>query len=770
LIKKNINIHRKVKLVGISIIAVLFLIWLFKPSEDFIQPYSTVVEDCNGNLLSATIASDGQWRFPPSDSIAFKFKTCIKLFEDQYFDYHPGFNPISLLRAFKQNWNSNKIKSGGSTITMQLIRLSRRKKRTYFQKVIELIKAVKTEFNYSKESIFSLYCASAPFGGNVVGLEAASWRYYGRAPHLLSWSESATLAVLPNAPSLIYPGKNQQRLLKKRNFLLKKLAENHYINQTQYELSIEEPLPQKPLKLPQVSNHFLNYLSAKGNKGKRIVSTVQIELQLKINELAEQYYKQYAHEEIDNLAIVVIDAKQGEVIAYLGNSNCPSNNCGAKVDIVQSKRSSGSTLKPFLYAFAIEEGQIFPNTLIEDVPTKIANYQPENFSRSYDGAVSAKKALYRSLNVPAVRLLQKYGLEKFHKRLKYLDFKSINKSPDHYGLTLILGGAECTLWELCNAYYTLSKKASNSDLTKIKLIKDQEKLTYKFPYLSTEAAYITAEMITETRRPTEQGAWKIFSSARNIAWKTGTSFGHRDAWSIGITPEFVVGVWTGNADGEGRPGLTGVRKAAPIMFDVFRLLPESSWFKPPDHLISINVCEKSGCLPNPYCDQKTTIMAPTMGIHHKTCTFHTLVQLDSTEKFQINSNCYPTHKAIQKSWFTLPPLQEWYYKYRHPDYELLPNYKAGCEEEKFKIMDFIYPKGNSSILIPKDLKGVKNPIIFHAVHKNENAILFWFLDEQFIGKTKSTHKIEVNHANIGIKTVIVIDEKGNKIKRKINFI
>lgn len=749
---------------------ILLLIAVFKPNEDFIKPYSTVIEARNGELLSATIAKDGQWRFPPSDSIPFKFKSCIKLFEDQYFDYHFGVNPISLLRAFKQNWKSNKIKSGGSTITMQLIRLSRRKERTYFQKIIELLKAIKTELNYSKKNIFKLYCANAPFGGNVVGLEAASWRYYGRPPHLLSWAEAATLAVLPNAPSLIYPGKNQKKLLKKRNFLLKKLLQNNYINQTQYELSIDEPLPQKPLRLPQLTNHLLHYMSSKGNQGKRIISTVEIELQIKINELAEQYYKQYAHEEIDNLAIVVIDAKEGEVISYLGNTNCPSNNCGSKVDIVQSKRSSGSALKPFLYGFAVEEGQLFPNTLIEDVPTKIADYQPENFNRKYDGAVAAKKALYRSLNVPAVRLLQKYGLEKFHKRLKYLNFNSIKKSPDHYGLTLILGGAECTLWELCQAYYTLSKKASQSELYQIKLIKNEKEKIYSFPYLSTESAYITAEMITETRRPLEEGAWKIFSSSRKVAWKTGTSYGHRDAWSIGITPEYVVGVWAGNADGEGRPGLTGVKKAAPIMFDVFRLLPKTTWFNPPKGLISIKVCEKSGYLPTKACKDIVSIMTPPMGIHQKSCPYHTLIQLDSNEKFQINSNCYPIHQSVQKSWFTLPPLQEWYYKYRHPDYELMPSFKAGCMEEKNKIMDFIYPKGNATILIPKDLKGEKTSTIFHAVHKSENATLFWFLDDTFLGKTKSTHKIEVNPSKTGLRKIIIVDEKGNRIEKKVEFI
>ena len=744
--------------------------WLVSPNKVLVKPYSTVVEDKNGELLSATIANDGQWRFPPSDSIPYKFRTAIRLFEDEYFNYHPGINPLSLLRAFRQNWQSAKVKSGGSTITMQLIRISRRKQRTYWQKIIELILALKIELKYSKKEIFSLYTANAPFGGNVVGLEAASWRYYGRSPHLLSWAEAATLAVLPNAPSLIYPGKNQIKLLKKRDYLLKKLYSKNYIDKTQYDLSVEEPLPQKPLRLPQNANHLLQFLSVSGNKGKRIVSTVKRELQLKVNEIGEQYYKQYSHEQIDNLAILVLDVKNGEVLAYVGNSICPSKNCGGKVDLIQSKRSSGSTLKPFLYGFSLEEGQLFPNTLIKDVPTKIAEYQPENFDRKYDGAVTAKKALNRSLNVPAVRLLQDYGLEKFHSRLKYLGFKSINKGPNHYGLTLILGGAECTLWELCNAYYQLAKKANNEEIINLKTISSEKRSFIKYPFLSAESTFMIAEMITETKRPLGQGAWKIFNSARKVAWKTGTSYGHRDAWAIGTTPEYVVGVWVGNADGEGRPGLTGVKKAAPVMFDVFRLLPETSWFKSPDKLVPIKTCKKSGYLPTSSCKETVTIMAPAMGVHQKSCPFHKIVQLDSTQKFRINSNCYPLHKSISKSWFTLPALEEWYYKRRHPDYKVLPSFLGGCEESDAKIIDFIYPKGNTAILIPKDLKGKKGRTVFHAVHKNETATLYWFLDDIFVGTTKVNHKIEISPEYSGKRKIIVIDNNGYRIEKSIFFI
>ncbi len=768
--KTVLSLISKIRIFGFSFIVIGLFCFVYIPNKGLEKIYSTILEDENGELLSATIAPDGQWRFPPSDSVPYKFKTAIRLFEDEYFDYHPGFNPISLIRAFRQNLKSNKVKSGGSTITMQLVRISRRKKRTYFQKIIELFLAVKTEINYSKEKIFQLYIANAPFGGNVVGLEAASWRYYGRAPHLLSWSEAATLAVLPNAPSLIYPGKNQERLLKKRNFLLKKLLKKKYINPTQFELSLDEPLPQKPIKLPQKANHLLQYLNKKGNKGKRVISTINRQLQMQVNNIGKQYYTQYAHEQIDNIAILVLDVKKGTVMAYMGNSNCPSKNCGGKVDIIQSRRSSGSTLKPFLYGFAIEEGQIFPNTLIEDVPTKIAEYRPENFDRRYDGAVSAKTALYRSLNVPAVRLLQKYGLEKFHARLKYLNFNSINKSPNHYGLTLILGGAECTLWELCQAYYTIAKIANGSEISHLKLIENEEKLFFKFPYISKEAAYVTSEMITETRRPLEEGAWKIFSSARKVAWKTGTSYGHRDAWSIGMTPDYVVGVWVGNADGEGRPGLTGVKKAAPVMFDVFRFLPKTTWFNEPSGLQSIKVCEKSGYLPTNACEKTISIKAPSMGIHQKSCPYHTLVQLDSNKQYRINSNCYPIHKSVQKSWFTLPPLQEWYYKYRHPSYEILPPYINDCGQEAKKVMDFIYPKNNTSIYIPKELSGKRSKTVFHAVHKDENATLFWFLDEQFLGRTKGTHKIEIDNKSIGEKILIVVDNQGNEVKMKVRFL
>ena len=760
------------KLSASLLLAIIFLCyWFCLPNDIFKNTYSTVVEDKNGHLLSATIADDGQWRFPPSDSIPYKFKTAIRLFEDEYFYSHFGVNPISIFRALKQNFKYSKIRSGGSTITMQLIRLSRRKKRSYTEKIKEIILATRTEFKYSKNEIFNLYASNAPYGGNVVGLEAASWRYYGRAPYLLSWAETATLAVLPNAPSLIYPGKNQNRLLEKRNRLLKKIMLKGFINQEEYELSIIEPLPQKPHKLPQKANHFLQFAIKSGFKGERLISSIDEHIQDRINQIALQHYNQLSLEQIDNLAILILDAQNGKVLSYIGNSNCASNNCGGKVDIIQSKRSTGSTLKPFLYGFMMEEGMVLQEELVEDIPTKIADYSPENFDRSFDGAVKLNNALTRSLNIPAVRLLQEYGLEKFHTRLKKLGFNSINKGPNHYGLSIILGGSECTLWELSRAYYLLSRKAENLPINEISIKEESIQKRTSFNYLSSATAYVIANMITDTKRPLGEGDWKTFSSAKKIGWKTGTSFGHRDAWSVGITPEYVVGVWVGNADGEGRPGLTGVKKAGPIMFNVFRTLEETSWYAPPDDLINITVCEKSGYPASDICPKTKNIYASPMSIEHQKCLFHQKIHLDSSGQFRVTSKCHPVYKMINKTYFTLPTLQEWYYKFRNPNYNSLPNFLPGCVDDNQHTMAFIYPKDeNTSIFIPKDLEGKESQTIFHVAHKDHDAILYWFLDDKFLGKTISTHKIAFNPNDLGLKTISVMDQFGNVLRKKIEFL
>ncbi|MCX6296493.1 MAG: transglycosylase domain-containing protein, partial [Bacteroidetes bacterium] len=399
----------------------LFIWYYFcLPSPLFRSKTSTTLEDTNGNLLAAKIADDGQWRFPLTKKVPQKFIDCIIQFEDRGYYSHWGFSPSAIIRAIKQNLQDKRTVSGGSTITMQVIRLSRKgQKRTFIEKLIELILSTRLEFSYSKKEILELYSSNAPFGSNVVGIDAASWRYFGRDPSKLSWAEAATLAVLPNAPSLIYPGKNQERLLKKRDRLLDQLLSAKKIDQETCELSKKEPLPGLAHAIPQLAPHLLQRAANEKLSGQRITSTLDAHLQERVNTIIENHHRILKGNEIHNACAIVLDVNTGNVLAYVGNTNNKDNpEYEGDVDVINAPRSTGSILKPFLFASMLTDGELLSTTLIPDIPTQIAGYAPQNYNQTFDGAVPAKRALARSLNIPAVRMLQNYGIEKFNYNLK----------------------------------------------------------------------------------------------------------------------------------------------------------------------------------------------------------------------------------------------------------------------------------------------------------------------------------------------------------------
>ena len=621
------------------------------PNQLFSDPTSTIIEDSKGRLLSARIAEDGQWRFPETDSLPPKFITAITYFEDEYFYYHPGFNPVSILRATKQNILARRVVSGGSTLTMQTIRLSRKgKSRSFFEKAKEIILAMRLELAKSKQEIINLYASHAPFGGNVVGIEAAAWRYFGRKPTQLSWGEITTLAVLPNAPSLIYPGKNQEKLQVKRDRLLDKLFQKGEIDSLTCILAKEEPLPNAAFAIPNKSPHLMDRIIKEGNRGKRIKTTIDVALQEKVNDMVDDYHNVLSQNEIHNIAVLVLEVETGKVLAYTGNTNCPEEQSGRNVDIITSPRSSGSILKPFLYAFMLQDGAILPNTLVSDIPTQIAGYSPKNFDETFDGMVPASEALARSLNIPAVRMLKEYGLENFYQNLGKLNFSTINKSANHYGLSIILGGAEVTLWDLGNAYMKMgqtlndTKAYAKANFMQEKLLLEPD-LKKEETIFDTGALWWTFEALSTLNRPLQETGWQEFQSSNKVAWKTGTSFGHRDAWAVGVTSKYVVGVWAGNADGEGRPGLTGLSVAAPILFKVFKHLDASTWFeKPESDLVKVKVCKQSGYLAALECDETEEILVPKKAFRTAICPFHEIIHLDKTKQFRVTGNCYPVNR------------------------------------------------------------------------------------------------------------------------------
>lgn len=779
------------KLRWISGIVFFLIFWFCLPDPLFDAPTSYVLEDRNGTLLQAIIAADGQWRFPESDTVPKRFEDCITTFEDKRFFYHPGVDPVALGRAIIRDIRSGNAQQGGSTLTMQVMRLAMKNRhRSVWNKLKESVQAIRLECRYSKKKILALYASYAPFGSNVVGLDAAAWRYYGRPASQLSWGEMATLAVLPNAPSLIYPGRNQQALLKKRNQLLNRLAETGKISKEDAALAMLEPLPGAPHELPQEALHLLQRFKYDlGNDRTvptRLKSTLDASLQQRIAFILEQHHQTLKGNGIMNAAALVLDVETGAAVAYVGNiRGNQSPDLESQVDIIASKRSPGSTLKPFLYGSMLQDGAILPESLIPDIPMQLGDYAPQNFDRGYDGAVPASNALARSLNVPAVKLLQQYKYARFHDALKQVGITTLNQPPDFYGLSLVLGGCEVTMWDLAGAYASMARilnhAPQNQGAARSKDIhpphygfnpKTEEIQDVGSAYpMDATSIFFTFQAMREVMRPGEEGLWQLFSSAQQVAWKTGTSFGFRDGWAIGVTPKYVVAVWVGNADGEGRPGLIGIQTAAPILFEIIRQLPEQTWFKKPMYKFSfVPVCRKSGYRAGADCEIADTLYAPEKGLLSPVCPYHRLIHLDATGQFQVTGECESPANMISRKWFVLTPAMEYYYRQRNAGYIPLPAYKSGCNETGgTRSIELIYPAPGSRIFVPREITGEKGRTVFRAAHRRAGAKIFWSLDNEYVGTTDQFHQLALD-PKPGKHIITLVDEEGFSISRSFEAV
>ena len=792
----NRNINKKIKqrlLLFVTIFFALFIcFWFCLPSKLFNSPVSFVIEDKDGNLLNASISSDGQWRFPYDKDVPDKFIKCITAFEDKRFYNHPGVDVLAFSRAALQNFRSKGVVQGGSTLTMQVIRLSRHHaRRNLWEKVIESIQSIRLECSYSKNEIMALYASQAPFGSNVIGLDAASWRYFGRSPDKLSWGEMASLAVLPNAPSLVHPGKNRDVLLKKRNTLIDKLWVNKIIDNPTCYLSKLEPLPGEPVSLPQVAPHLLQRFKEDKKRNEnlpfKIKTTIDINLQKNVTGILNSHHEVLKGNGINNTCALVLDVETGNVLAYVGNIYDIKNpELESDVDVIKAPRSPGSELKPILYAAMLSDGLILPNSIIPDIPTHIGGYAPQNFDLGYDGAVPASMALARSLNIPAVKLLQQYKYQRFYDLLRQLGMTTLNRPADNYGLSLILGGSEVSMWDLAAIYAglarTLNHQQKNNGAALGKdfhepcyIVNDKEEKrsfdTGIINSLDATSIWFTLQAMEEVMRPGEEGLWQQFSSSQKIAWKTGTSFGFRDAWSVGITSKYVVAVWTGNTDGEGRAGLIGVQTAAPVMFDIFRVLPSSKWFSSPQNNFAfIPVCRQSGYPANIDCPDVDTIMVPKSGYRAPLCTYHKMIHLDAGGTYRVNENCESPANMIHKSWFVLTPAMEWYYKQKNHDYKIMPPFRPGCEfAVGGKQMELIYPQQDAKIYVPLEIDGKRGKTIFTAAHRKPGSKIFWHLDDEYIGTTTNFHQMAFSPL-AGKHLLTIVDENGERISGQFEIL
>lgn len=737
-------------------------------------PHATLMLDRNGQLLGGRIATDQQWRFVPVDRVPDKYRQALLHFEDRRFAYHPGLDPLAIGRAAWRNLQAGRVVSGGSTLTMQLARLLHDDPpRDLWQKTREAMLALRLEWHFGKQQLLVEYASRAPFGGNIVGLRAASWRYFGRKPAALSWAEAALLAVLPNSPSLIHPGRNRERLQAKRDALLTSLHRHGKLDDTALRLALLEPLPDAPRPLPRLAPQLLTRLG--DNTSQRLFhTTLDADLQQRVRELARQHGKRLQKEGVHNLAVVVIDHQSLATRAYVGNlTHGPARTYGKAVNIADAPRSTGSILKPLLYALMLDQGQILPSTLVPDLPTNYGGYTPENYDRRYRGAVPAHQALSQSLNIPAVRLLRRYGVGRFHSRLEQLGMSTLFRPAQDYGLTLVLGGAEGKLTELTGIYARLFARAAGAEPGPVRLLKGSDSQSPPAFPVSPGAAWLTLKALRNVARPGTARQWRQFRSSQPIAWKTGTSFGLRDAWAIGSNGRYTVGVWAGNGNGEPAPYLGGAATAAPVMLDVFSLLGPAAWPDAPlEDLKTLHVCRDDGYLAGGRCETREQL-APLDSHFQAVTPNHVRVHLDANGQ-RVHSGCEAVSQMHHRDWFVLPAGQAWFYRRRHPDYRPLPAWRSDCLAGARRIqrhtpMALIYPHAGTALYIPVELSGRRGRAVFRAVHQRSEASLFWHLDDNYLGRTRHFHEWALK-AEPGWHTLTLVDDQGFRLRRRFKVL
>ncbi|EAH4571639.1 penicillin-binding protein 1C [Campylobacter lari] len=700
----------------------------FDSKDLFKGTYSKVLLDKNKEILSVFLDANEQWHLE-SDFIPQKLKSAVILYEDKNFYSHYGVDFLALIRAFINNLFSSK-RSGASTISMQTIKLLEQNKRTYFNKFNEIIKAVALESAYEKDEILKLYLNNAPYGGNLVGVASAGLFYFEKDLKDLTWSEAALLAVLPNNPGLINLEKNKDKLLKKRNDLLDRLFEKGYFSKDILTLAKTEKLPSFKAR-KNLAPHLARRLLADKEK---IISSIEKKIQIKFEEKAKEYSYKLEQKGIKNLAILLADTKTNKVLAYVGSNDFYDFASFGQVDGVMAKRSVGSTLKPLLFAFAIDEGFIVPESLMLDVPTFFSNFAPQNANKKYHGFISAKESLQKSLNIPFVSLLAEYGYEKFFYKLKdILGFEDENFKK--YGLSLILGTKEFSLEDMVKIYLGLGNYGNFKELLyeENTFVKKDKKL------ISDGASFLTLQTLKDLDRV----GLRQYDFNTIISWKTGTSYGRKDAWAIGTSPKYTLGVWVGNFNGEANANLYGVSIAGELFFELLALLEGVNLeFEKPSDLVTIKIENQTGYRYDYKFDFKEVLYPQSANVLRTSPFLKEVFMYKNKEVDSLDENFIHAKKKII---LNLPSnAQAFFAKER----QNLQNYNQNLK--------IIYPLNNLNIILPKDLKGSQKLLIKLTNPRKEK--LFWYLNQELIFEGKE-ESLALNLKK-GKYTLNIISENG----------
>lgn len=741
--RKDLHIRKYLfrLLVALAIaIASLFTLNRLFPVPDKVE-YSTIITDNKGELIHAFLTSDQKWRMKTSLSeISPLLRKTIVAKEDKYFFTHPGINPFSIARAFIKNIFSMQRTSGASTITMQVAKALEPKQRTYLNKSIEIFRAFQLEWKYSKEEILQLYLNMVPYGGNIEGVKSASILYFKKNPDHLSLAEIIALSIIPNRPSSLVIGKNNDMIIIARNRWLKKFAEQKIFTGKEIQDALQEPLTASRESVPRLVPQLSIKLKEHGSDV--ISTTIELNTQLKVEKLVSDYSRHLSLKNIRNAAVVIVNNQTHEVITYIGSANFHDTIDGGQVNGAAAIRQPGSTLKPLVFGLCIDEGLMTPKSVISDVAINYQGYAPENYDKQFNGSVTMEYALEHSLNIPAVKALGILGKDKMVQRLSDCEFNQIKKDQNKLGLSMILGGCGTSLEELTGLYTVFANDGRYIKPILIREIDDENTIqkgrrkkrvapTSK-QVLSPAATFMINETLSKVNRPDFPLNWQSTERMPKIAWKTGTSYGRRDAWSIGYNKNFTVGVWVGNFSGLGIPEISGANVATPLLFKIFNTIDYDSdqqWFEQPEDCDTRIVCSETGLLPNDHCTH--TVMDHFIPLISGTqsCDNVKEVIISSGENISYCKTCMPDAGYKKKSYKVIKPEMQAYFEERNIAYDKIPAHNPDCEK--------IFRDGAPSITSPKNgseyLISKKNPEAIQLSTNTGNDVskVYWYINNQF---------------------------------------
>jgi penicillin-binding protein 1C len=748
---------------GLLILGGIILHYAPKPPLASFYDNSTAIYARHGELLRLTLAKDQQYRlWTPLADIPDNIQQATLLYEDRWFYWHLGVNPVALLRSVWMTYGKE-ARQGASTITMQVARqLYGINSRSVTGKFEQIARAFWLELRYSKAEILEAYLNIAPYSGNISGVNAASLIFFHKPVAQLSLIEALTLAVIPQNPVRRAPHKQLPKaLLTARQRLWQNWLDNHPEDQryaADFDLPMRvNPRADKPFLAPHLSNWLLQHYPDDRN----IHSTLDLAVQKNIKQLLDNYIEQNRSTGIRNAAAILLDAHTMQVQALVGSANFWDKKILGQVNGVFAKRSPGSTLKPFVYGLALDQGLIHPRTVLADTPTSFGAFNPENFDGRFIGPITAQDALVRSRNIPALTLASKLAKPSLYGFLKQAGVSGLD-SEAHYGLSVTLGGAEVTMEELAKMYALLANRGALRSLVYRTDLPESPETPV--PLLSDAAAFITLDMLTYNIRPDTKRRAKP-----KVAWKTGTSWGFKDAWTAGIIGHHVLVVWLGNFDNAGNTAFVGIQAAAPLFFNIVDSLRTQHLLKgldndpatPPSNVREIDVCAASGDLPNEDCPAlaKTWFIPTKSPI--KTSTLHRAVYFDQTTGEVVCKNHENSRKDVYEFWssemFNL--FQEAGMPRRKPPalpscYDNLAN--ADMPEIASPTMSAVYT-----------LRLSKPSTIGLRANSRSGKEIFWFANKSFLGQSQASENFSWSPSYAGQYVIRAVDGLGNADSRQI---